>query len=124
MTGYALGPTVYLLLLSVFFQRQWLADAQSRGLSAQQAQHSVDAVTSSMATSPGASAYDPNLIQLASGLNLPLDYTHGLRLTMLVITLVLLTVAILACFLMPRRDGRFLLRRLAPSARRRTGEWP
>ena len=103
MTGYALGPTVYLLLLSLFFQRQWLADAQSRGISAQQAQHAVDAVTSSMATSPGTSAYDPNLVQLVSGLNLPLDYTHGLRLTMLVITLVLLTVTVLTCFLMPRR---------------------
>lgn len=103
MTGYALGPTVYLLLLDLFFQRQWLSDAESRGISAQQAQHSVDAVTSSMASSPGASAYDPNLVQLASGLNLPLDYTDGLRLTMLVVTLVLLIVAVLAYFLMPRR---------------------
>ncbi len=103
MTGYALGPTIYILLLNLFFQRRWLADAESRGLSAKQAEHAVDAVKSAMASSPGTTRFDPNLIQQASGLSLRLDYTNGLRLTMLVVTLAPLALAILAHFLIPRR---------------------
>ncbi|MHA6794242.1 hypothetical protein ACVGVM_12155 [Pseudonocardia bannensis] len=60
MTGYALGPTVYILLLGFFFQQQWLADAESRGLSVQQAETAVNAVRSSLANSPGTTGYDPN----------------------------------------------------------------
>ena len=52
-TGYARGPTVYIALFNVFFHRCWPADVHSRGLSAQQAKHAVDAVRSSLAHSPG-----------------------------------------------------------------------
>jgi len=103
-TGYALGPTVYILLFNVFFQRQWLADAHSRGLSAQQAQQAVDAVRSSLVSSPGVPRFDPNLVQQASGLTLGWDFTNGVRLTMLAVTLVPLALAIVTYFVMPRRS--------------------
>jgi DHA2 family multidrug resistance protein-like MFS transporter len=101
--GYALGPTVYIVLFNVFFHREWLADAHSRGLSAQEAQHAVDAVRSSLAHSPGVPRFDPNLVQQASGLTLGWDFTNGVRLTMLAVTLVPLALAILTYFAMPRR---------------------
>ncbi|MFZ2176769.1 MAG: MFS transporter [Rhodococcus sp. (in: high G+C Gram-positive bacteria)] len=104
MAGYALGPTLYILLLNAMFQREWLADAESRGLSAQDAEQAVHAVTMSMANSTGGtSGYDPNVIQLAHGLTLGFDYTDGIRLTMLIVTALPLTVAVLAHFLMPRK---------------------
>ena len=103
-TGYALGPTVYIALFSLFFHRRWLADAHSRGLSAQQAKHAVDAVRSTLAHSPGVSRFDPNLVQQASGLTLGWDFTNGLRLNMLAVTLVTLALAIVTYFVMPRRS--------------------
>ena len=103
MTGSAFGPTVYLLLLDLFFQQRWLADAASRDLSAEEAEQSVDAVRSSMAQTPGGTAYDPNLLHQASGLNLELDFADGLRLTMLVVSVLPVVVAVLVALLMPRR---------------------
>jgi MFS family permease len=102
MTGYALGPAVYLLLLNLFFQRQWLDDADARGLSVSEADQAVDATRSAMAHSPGSAGYDPNLLR-QSGLDLGLDFTNGLRLTMLVVSLLPLALAVAAYALMPRR---------------------
>ncbi|ALV35855.1 MFS transporter [Streptomyces sp. CdTB01] len=101
MTGYALGPAVYLLLLNVFFQRQWLDDADARGMSVSEADQAVDATRSAMAHSPGTAGYDPNLLR-QSGLDLGLDFTNGLRLTMLVVSLLPLALAAAAYLLMPR----------------------
>ncbi|WP_051370571.1 MFS transporter [Streptomyces sp. 142MFCol3.1] len=102
MTGYALGPAVYLLLLNLFFQRQWLNDAEARGMSVSEAEEAVDATRSAMAHSPGTAGYDPNLLR-QSGLDLGLDFTNGLRLTMLVVSLLPLALAVTAHLLMPRR---------------------
>ncbi|MCZ4608315.1 MFS transporter [Streptomyces sp. Lzd4kr] len=102
MTGYALGPAVYLLLLNLFFQRQWLDDADARGMSVSEADQAVDATRSAMAHSPGTAGYDPNLLR-QSGLDLGLDFTNGLRLTMLVVSLLPLALAVAAYVLMPRR---------------------
>lgn len=104
MTGYALGPTVYLLLLDLFFRQRWLADAETRGLSVSGAEQAVAAARSSMANSPGTAGYDPDLVTHTSGLALGLDYTNGLRLTMLVVTLVPLALVVAAYLLMPRRS--------------------
>ncbi|GAA2929812.1 MFS transporter [Kitasatospora cinereorecta] len=104
MTGYALGPAVYLLLLNLFFQRQWLNDAEQRGLSVAEADQAVDATRSAMAQSPGTAGYDPNLLR-QSGLDLGLDFTDGLRLTMLVVSILPLALAVAAYRLMPRRTG-------------------
>lgn len=103
VTGAAMGPTVYLLFLGLFFRRQWLADAESRGLSATRAERAVDAVRSGMAQSPGSSVYDPNLLRQASGLELGLDFADGLRLTMLAVSILPLVVALAAFLLMHRR---------------------
>ncbi|MGW3092102.1 MFS transporter [Streptomyces sp. NPDC001102] len=104
MTGYALGPAVYLLLLNVFFQRQWLDDADARGMSVSEADQAVDATRSAMAHSPGTAGYDPNLLR-QSGLDLGLDFTNGLRLTMIVVSLLPLALAAAAYLLMPRRTA-------------------
>ncbi|WP_220040817.1 MFS transporter [Streptomyces sp. NTH33] len=80
-----------------------LADAKTRGLSVPRAARAVDAVRSGMAQSPGSTVYDPNLLRQASGLNLGLDFTGGLRLTMLVVSVLPLVVAAAALVLMPRR---------------------
>ncbi|WP_083883854.1 MFS transporter [Nocardia higoensis] len=93
MTGYALGPTVYLLLLRIFFRQEWLADAESRGLSATEAERTVDAVRNSLALSPGSGGFDPNLIRQASGLHLGQDFADALRLTMLTVSILPLLVA-------------------------------
>ncbi|MGW4561157.1 hypothetical protein ACWEN3_01730 [Streptomyces sp. NPDC004561] len=106
VTGAAIGPTVYLLLLNRFFQQQWLADAKTRGLTVARATQAVGAVRSGMAESPGASVYDPNLLRQASGLNLGLDFADGLRLTMLTVSILPLVVAAGALLLMPRRTER------------------
>lgn len=103
MTGAAFGPTVYVLLLDFFFQRQWLVDAKSRGLSVAQAGRAVDAVRSGLAQSPGSTVYDSNLLRQASGLDLGLDFADGLRLTMLIVSILPLVVAALALLLMPHR---------------------
>ncbi|MFH9354058.1 MFS transporter [Kitasatospora sp. NPDC017646] len=102
MTGYALGPAVYLLLFNLFFQRRWLNDADARGLSETQAAQAVDATRSAMAQGPAAVGYDPNLLRQA-GLDLGLDFSDGLRLTMLVTSLLPLALAVAAYVLMPRR---------------------
>lgn len=102
MTGYALGPAVYLLLFNLFFQRRWLDDADERGLSVTEANEAVDAARSAMAHSPGTAGYDPNLLR-QSGLDLGLDFTDGLRLTLLVVSLLPLALAVAAYLIMPRR---------------------
>ncbi|MDX3241819.1 MFS transporter [Streptomyces sp. ME18-1-4] len=102
MTGYALGPAVYLLLLNLFFHRQWLNDADARGLSVTEATEAVDATRSAMAHSPGTAGYDPNLLK-QSGLDLGLDFTNGLRLTMLLVSLLPIALAVAAYLLMPHR---------------------
>ncbi|MTE17181.1 MFS transporter [Nocardia aurantiaca] len=103
MTGYAFGPTIYLLLLRIYFKREWLADAKSRGLSATNAERTVDAVRSSLALSPGSNGFDPNLIRHASGLRLGQDFADALRLTMLTVSLLPFVLAVVALVLMPRR---------------------
>lgn len=105
MTGYAFGPTVYLLLLDVFFQQRWLADAASRGLSVTRAEQAVDAVRSGMAVSPEGTGYDPNLLREAAGLHLGLDFAGGLRLTMLTVSVLPLVVAVAVWLLMPRQKA-------------------
>lgn len=103
MTGFAIGPAVYLFLLNLMFRTEWQADAEARGISAKTAQSSVDAVTGSLASTPGGVGYDPALLKNAAGLTLDVDYTNGLRLTYLIVSAVPLLVAILAFFLMPRK---------------------
>ncbi|MFF9058115.1 MFS transporter [Streptomyces sp. NPDC014882] len=102
MTGYALGPAVYLLLLNLFFQRQWLNDAEDRGISVTEADQAVDETRSALAHSPGSAGYDPNLLR-QSGLDLGLDFTNGLRLTMLVVSILPLVLAVVAHRVMRRR---------------------
>ncbi|WP_239476827.1 MFS transporter [Nocardia arizonensis] len=106
MTGYALGPTIYLLLLRVFFEKEWLAEAESRGLSATDAERTVDAVRGSLALGPGSGGFDPNLIRYANGLHLGQDFADALRLTMLTVSLLPFVLAAAAYLLMPRREGR------------------
>lgn len=105
MTGYALGPTVYLLLLNLFFRQRWLDDAKARGVSVSRAQQAVDAERSAMAHSPGAAGYDPNLLRQASGLRLDLDFSDGLRLTMATVSVLPLALAAAAYLLARRRPG-------------------
>ncbi|MFJ3335660.1 MFS transporter [Streptomyces sp. NPDC086766] len=109
MTGNAFGPTVYLLLLNFFFQREWLADARTRGLSESQAEQAVNAVRSQLAVSPpGTAVYDPNLLRQSAGLNLGLDFSYGLRLTMLTVSFLPFGLALVAHYVMP---GGWRLRR-------------
>ncbi|WP_280246615.1 MFS transporter [Nocardia abscessus] len=103
MTGYALGPTVYLLLLNVFFRREWLADAHSRALSATSAEQAVDAARGALAHSPGSAGYGPSLLRQAAGLRLDVDFADALRLTMLTVSILPLAVAVAALLLVPRR---------------------
>ena len=74
------------------------------------AEQAVDAVRSGMAVSPGGAGYDPNLLREEAGLRLGLDFTDGLRLTMLTVSVLPLVVAVAALLLMPRqkpdRDGQ------------------
>ncbi|MET8942069.1 hypothetical protein ABZX30_00365 [Streptomyces sp. NPDC004542] len=56
-----------------------------------------------MAQNPGGAGYDPNLLRQASGLHLGLDFAHGVRLTMLLVSVLPLGVAVPAFLLMPRR---------------------
>ncbi|MGE5696589.1 MAG: hypothetical protein ACM4D3_15560 [Candidatus Sericytochromatia bacterium] len=48
--------------------------------------------------------FDPDLVQQASGLSLGWDFTNGVRLTMLAVTVVPLALAILTYLVMPRRS--------------------
>ena len=102
MTGYTLGPTIFILLLNVFFSRAWLESPASRGLSDQQAQHALDVATQVAASSPIAVPYDPYLVQQVLGVARE-DYSTGVMVTMLIVTVVPLVVAALAYFLIPRR---------------------
>ena len=100
----AIGPTLYILLLSLFFSQEWHSDAAARGMSAQSAEQAVSAVRMSLSHSPGTSGYDPNLVQLAQGLNLPSDYSNALTSTMLIVTVLPLAVTVMAyVFLRPQR---------------------
>jgi MFS transporter, DHA2 family, multidrug resistance protein len=102
MTGYTLGPTIFVLLLNVFFSRTWLADAEARGLTDQQAQHALEVVTQVAASSSPTVPYDPYLVQ--QGVELArADYSTAVMITMLIITVVPLVVGALAYFLIPRR---------------------
>lgn len=103
VTGAAFGPTIYLLLFNIFFQRRWLTDAKSRGLSVTEAAQAVDAVRSGMTQNPGGTGYDPNLLKQAAGLHLGMDFTDGLRITMLVVSMLPIAVAVMAYLLMPNR---------------------
>ncbi|AKE90746.1 MULTISPECIES: MFS transporter [Rhodococcus] len=106
MMGYALGPTVYILLLDAFYRREVLEDAETRGISVQEAEQAEHAVTLTMSHSGGPTGYDPNLVQLAHGLTLGVDFTEGVATTMLIVSALPLVVAVLVFFLMPRRpDG-------------------
>lgn len=102
MTGYALGPTIVILLLDVLFEQRWLADAATEGLPSEQAQAAVGAVTTAVTSSPGVASYD-TLVAMAQGLSIGADYTDGVRLAMLVLAIPVLAVAALAFFWLPRR---------------------
>jgi hypothetical protein len=101
--GYSLGPTIYVLLLNVFFKREWFADAQARGLSDQQAQQALTvAKYASVGDAPSVAPYDPKLVEQIVRIA-RIDYTDGFRITMLIAAvLVPLAVAALAYFLIPR----------------------
>jgi MFS family permease len=105
MTGYTLGPTIFILLLNVFFSRAWLGSAEARGLTDQQAQHALDVTTQVAANSSPVVPYDPYLVQQVVGVARA-DYSTAVMLTMLIITVVPLVVAALAYFLIPRRSQR------------------
>jgi MFS family permease len=101
--GYTLGPTIYVLLLNIFFREEWFADAEGRGLTDVQAQQALNvAKNAAVGDAPSLVPYDPKLVeQLVEVARM--DYTEGLRITMLIVTLVPLVVAVLAYFLIPRR---------------------
>src|SRR5215212_4821088 len=101
MTGYTLGPTIFILLLNVFFSRAWLGSAEARGLTDQQSQHALDVVTQVAASSPIVVPYDPYLVQQAVGVART-DYSTGVMITMLIVTVLPLGLAALVYFLYPR----------------------
>jgi MFS family permease len=103
MTGYTLGPTIFVLFLNVFFSRAWFDDAEARGLTDQQAQNALDIATQAAASSPIAVPYNPYLVQQTVEAA-RVDYSTGVMITMLIITVVPLVVAALAYFLIPRRS--------------------
>jgi DHA2 family multidrug resistance protein-like MFS transporter len=95
MTGYTLGPTIFILLLNVFFSRTWFSDTASRGLTDQQAQNALDMVTQVAASSPIVVPYNPYLVQQTVEVARA-DYSTAVMITMLIITVVPLVVAALA----------------------------
>lgn len=102
MTGYTLGPTIFVLLLNIFFSRAWLEDVEARGLTDQQAQQALDVVTQVTAGSNPTVPYDPYLVQ--QGVEVArADYSAAVMISMLIITVVPLVVAALAYFLIPPR---------------------
>src|SRR5215213_6513009 len=103
MTGYTLGPTIFVLLLNVFFSRAWFGDAEARGLTDQQAQQALDVATQAAANSSPVVPYNPYLVQQSVEVARA-DYSTGVMITMLIITVVPLIVAALAYFLIPRRS--------------------
>jgi hypothetical protein len=101
MTGYTLGPTIFVLLLNVFFGRLWLEEAEARGLTDQQAQRALDVVVQAATGSNPVVPYDPYLVQ--QGVSVArADYSTAVMITMLIITVAPLVVAALAYFLIPR----------------------
>jgi MFS transporter, DHA2 family, multidrug resistance protein len=104
MTGYTLGPTVFVLLLNVFFSRAWFGDAEARGLTDQQSRHALEVVTQATTGSNPTVPYDPYLVQQAVEVARA-NYSMAVMITMLIITVVPLAVAALAYFLIPRRVG-------------------
>ena len=103
MTGYTLGPTIFILLLNVFFSRAWFGDAEARGLTDQQAQQALDVATQAAANSSPVVPYNPYLVQQTVEVARA-DYSTGVMITMLIITVLPLIVAALAYFLIPRRS--------------------
>ncbi|MER5598875.1 hypothetical protein [Streptomyces sp. NPDC002265] len=71
-------------------------------MSVTDAEQAVDATRSAMAHSPGTAGYDPSLLR-QSGLDPGLDFTNGLRHTMLVVSLLPFALTVAAYLLMPRR---------------------
>ena len=63
MTGYTLGPTIFVLLLNGFFSRAWFEDAEARGLTDQQAQNALDVATQVATSSSPVVPYNPYLVQ-------------------------------------------------------------
>jgi MFS transporter, DHA2 family, multidrug resistance protein len=102
MTGYTLGPTIFVLLLNLFFSRAWFGDAEARGLTDQQAQHALEVTTQVAASSPIVVPYDPYLVQQAVGVARE-DYSTGVMITMLIVTVLPLALALAVYFLYPRR---------------------
>jgi DHA2 family multidrug resistance protein-like MFS transporter len=98
---YTLGATIFILLLNVFFSRTWFGDAEARGLIDQQAHPALDVVTQVTASSPIVGP--TTLTWCSSPWRLRADYSAGVMVTMLTITVVPLVVAALAYFLIPRR---------------------
>ena len=82
-------------------------DAQARGLTDQQAQQALNvAKNASVGNAPSVAPYDPELVEHVVGIA-RMDFTSGLRITMLIAaTLVPLVVAALAYFLIPRGPQR------------------
>jgi MFS transporter, DHA2 family, multidrug resistance protein len=119
MTGYTLGPTIFVLLLNAFFSRAWLGSAEARGLTDQQAQHAQDVATQAAASSPIVVPYDPYLVQQAVGVARA-DYSTGVMITMLIITVVPLVVAALVYFLVPRHPRQ--TPQAAPAGGQETGQ--
>ena len=105
MAGYALGPTLVILLLEVFYRRAWMADAAALGLSPAQAQQDVAAVTHAVTSSPGPTGFSPALAQLAQGLSLGVDYTSGIRITMAMVALIPLLVVLTALIWRPHEEA-------------------
>jgi MFS family permease len=101
MAGYTLGPTVFILLLNVFFGRAWFEEAGVRGLTDKQAQYALDVVIQSATGSNPTVPYDPFLVQQAVEVARA-NYSTAVMITMLIVTVVPLVVAALAYFLIPR----------------------
>ena len=105
MAGYAIGPTLVILLLDVFYRHAWMTDAAAIGLSSAQAQQDVAAVTSVVTSSPGTSGITSTLTTLAQGLSLPDDFTLGVRITMAVMAAMPLLVALWALLWRPHEEA-------------------
>jgi len=79
-----------------------LGSAEARGLTDQQSQHALDVVTQVAASSPIVVPYDPYLVQQVVGVARE-DYSTGVMITMLIVTVLPLALAALVYFLYPRR---------------------
>ena len=103
MSGFALGPTLVIVLLQVFFRNNLVSDAAAHNVAAAQARSDVEAAAAAMASAPGGSP-TPVAI-LPDGLTLGLDYTEAFQVVMLVLTALVVAVAVLGVVLM-RNEGR------------------